>query len=73
MLSVIDREGIIGNGDVKGSMADASELSLADDLYERTGKNRGGPWETSSRFSLVAHHGTHSKLPNRNTPTISER
>jgi len=54
-------------------MADASELSLADELYERTGKDRGGPWETSSRFSLVAHHGTHSKLPDRNTPTISER
>jgi len=40
-LSVIDREGAIGNGDFKGSMADASELSLAIEFYERAGKDRG--------------------------------
>lgn len=59
-MYIIDRDGIIENGDNERSMADAPELPFVVTLHEESGKCRGELRKASSRLPLVAHYGTHS-------------
>lgn len=56
-IYILDRDGIIENGNEERSVAGAPKLPFVTIFYKRTGKDRGRLRKASSRFSLVAHYG----------------